>query len=467
MKSNMSLYKSLLFFENLGKMKLNEVFISLLLLFWCLLDHGVFGESVSAVEGESVTLHTDVKTNQQEKIRWYYKDTCIAQITGDLTKICTDVQCNEGTERFRDRLKLDHQTGSLTIMNTRTTDSGLYYLKIISSTSISEKIFNVTIHGFFSDGEDGVSLSLMEGDSVIFQTGVETNQQGTIKWYYNEKRIAQINGDRSRICTDVQCNNGTESFRNRLKIDQVTGSLTIKNIKTTDTGVYRLKISSRNINEKDKTLIFALRGVSAAVQSETKTKPVKEGESVTLDPGEIKNNDMMTWYFKNTLIAEITGDPSKTCTDDQCKERFRDRLKLDHQTGSLTITNTRIKDSGDYKLLINSSRVSIIRSFSVTVYDPDPTVAAGTIAAAVVIVVGCVLLLAMAAFVIFKCLRKTELPQTGQNGHAAQRGDCQQIEELPLNEQNTANVDCGNQVETPENKLSPISKKKRKQRRKR
>ncbi|KTG32028.1 hypothetical protein cypCar_00040757, partial [Cyprinus carpio] len=197
----------------------------------------------------------------------------------------------------------------------------------ISSRNINEKdktlIF--ALRGFFSDGEDGVSLSLMEGDSVIFQTGVETNQQGTIKWYYNEKRIAQINGDRSRICTDVQCNNGTESFRNRLKIDQVTGSLTIKNIKTTDTGVYRLKISSRNINEKDKTLIFALR-------------------------------------------AEISGDQSKICTDVQCDERFRDRLELDHQTGSLNIMNTRTTDSGDYKLLINSSRVSIIRSFSVTVY---------------------------------------------------------------------------------------------------
>ncbi|KTG43525.1 hypothetical protein cypCar_00047886 [Cyprinus carpio] len=82
----------------------------------------------------------------------------------------------------------------------------------------------------------------------------------------------------------------------------------------------------------------------------------------------ISSTSISEKIFNVTIHAEITGDPSKTCTDDQCKERFRDRLKLDHQTGSLTITNTRIKDSGDYKLLINSSRVSIIRSFSVTVY---------------------------------------------------------------------------------------------------
>lgn len=107
--------------------------------------------------------------------------------------------------------------------------------------------------------------------------------------------------------------------------------------------------------------------------------------------------------------------------------------------------------------------------------DPDPTVAAGTIAA---VVVGCVFLLPMVAL-IFKCLRKTELPQTGQNGAMVQGSDGQERpnednqcgqnsgEEVFLNEQNNANVNGGNQVETPEKNLSPIRKKKRKQRRKR
>ncbi len=99
-----------------------------------------------------------------------------------------------------------------------------------------------------------------------------------------------------------------------------------------------------------------------------KRKPVKEGESVTLDPGVIKTtNYTMKWYFNDIVIAEISRDQSKICTDDQCDERFRDRLKLDHQTGSLTIMNTRTTDSGDYKLQINSRRFSIIRSFGITV----------------------------------------------------------------------------------------------------
>ncbi|XP_026054585.1 uncharacterized protein LOC113040452 [Carassius auratus] len=135
---------------------------------------------VSVMEGDSVTLHTDVKTNQQVRIRWYFSDTRIAQITGDPRKICTDVQCNEGTERFRDRLKLDHQTGSLTIMNTRTTDSGDYHVETIISGSISEKIFNVTITGGSGSKEVQMKRTMeMEGASDTLNNEPPTLDQAS------------------------------------------------------------------------------------------------------------------------------------------------------------------------------------------------------------------------------------------------------------------------------------------------
>ncbi|XP_048038361.1 uncharacterized protein LOC125263384 [Megalobrama amblycephala] len=197
-------------------------------------------------------------------------------------------------------------------------------------------------------GEDE-SVSVKEGFSVTLNTNVTTGQWDIIRWYFNDTLIAHITAQ--KICTDVQCNEGTERFRDRLKVDHQTGSLIITNTTTEHAGDYKLQI--RNPQQSEKSFNITVLGVSAAEQDEIKRKTVKEGESVTLDAGVIKNpNDVMMWYFNDTLIAEITGNQSKICTDDQCDERFRDRLKLDHQTGSLNITNTRTTDSGLYILKI-------------------------------------------------------------------------------------------------------------------
>ncbi|CAM4660282.1 unnamed protein product [Leuciscus chuanchicus] len=491
-------------------------------------------DEVKRNEGESVTFDPAVARKPNDVMTWYFNDTLIAEITGDPNKTCTDVQCEEGTERFRDRLKLDHQTGSLIITNTRNTDSGEYKLLIIinnSSFSITRvKTFNLTVidvpgsglssgavagivvgvllvfagvtaaviyyrhrrtytpaaqseddadnnsphdpngiqesdvdnsphdpnviqegdadnphdpndnplenmcflginpeTGASCVGSDKVSVSVMEGDSVTLNTGVQTNQQEEITWYYNDTQIAQINGDLSYICTDVQCNEDTERFRDRLKLDHQTGSLTITNTRNTDSGEYKLKII---ISNSEKTFNVFVTGVSAAERDEVKRESVKEGESVTLDPGVIKNpNDSMMWYFNEIVIAEITGDQSKICTDVQCEERFRDRLKLDHQTGSLIITNTRNTDSGEYKLLIiiNNSSFSItsVKRFSVSVIVitsvcliPGSGLSSGAVAG---IVVGVLLVFAVAvtaAGVIYYRHRRTYTPAAQSEGNA-------------------------------------------------
>ncbi len=100
--------------------------------------------SVFVMEGDSVTIHNDFETNP-DWIRWDFHDIIIAQLRRDRGYICTDEQCNE---RFRDRLKLDNQTGSLTITNTRTTDSGYYQLRITGGRrGNSSRIFTVVVRG--------------------------------------------------------------------------------------------------------------------------------------------------------------------------------------------------------------------------------------------------------------------------------------------------------------------------------
>ncbi|XP_026111832.1 uncharacterized protein LOC113089564 isoform X2 [Carassius auratus] len=254
-----------LFFLNLEKMKL--LFVSPLL-FWCFLGHGASGvdiDEVSAMEGDSVTLYTDVKTNQQERIKWYFNDILIAEITGDQSKICTDDQCDE---RFRDRLKLDHQTGSLTITNITNTDSGEYKLLIHSSNMDSENIFSVAVHGVSAAQRDKMKRkSMKEGESVTLDSDAVKNPNDLQMWYFNDTRIAQISGDPNKTCTDVECNEGTERFRDRLKLDHQTGSLTITNITNTDSGLYELQIiSSRfSIIKTYNVSVTAVSGSSAAV----------------------------------------------------------------------------------------------------------------------------------------------------------------------------------------------------------
>ncbi|XP_067271491.1 uncharacterized protein [Pseudorasbora parva] len=213
----------------------------------------------------------------------------------------------------------------------------------------------IAVLALFVQGASDVDEVFMIGDSVTLHTPITINKQDRIKWYFQDMRIAYTFGNQTQICTDKKCK---ERFRDRLKLDDHTGHLTITNITNTDSGEYNLMINSDSKN------IFPV-SVHAAERDEVKRKSVIEGESVTLDPVVNSTNYFLTWYFNDSLIA--SGDPSQNCTDAQCEERFRDRLKLDHQTGSLTIMNITTEDSGEYKLEINSSRFSIIRSFSVSV----------------------------------------------------------------------------------------------------
>ncbi|XP_058618075.1 SLAM family member 9-like [Onychostoma macrolepis] len=96
---------------------------------------------------------------------------------------------------------------------------------------------------------------------------------------------------------------------------------------------------------------------------------VLEGDSVALNSGftEMMDDDLILWRFgaENTLIAQINVMAgSITVYDDDLGGRFRDRLKLDDQTGSLIITNIRTEHTGLYQLQTNS----VSKSFSLTVY---------------------------------------------------------------------------------------------------
>ncbi len=107
---------------------------------------GVFGESVSVMEGDSVTLNTGVtEIRFDDDILWTFgaEKSLIAKIKKN-KQIFSTYDGPDG--RFRDRLKLDNQTGSLSITNITTEHAGLYKLEIFGA-KWSSKILSVSVYG--------------------------------------------------------------------------------------------------------------------------------------------------------------------------------------------------------------------------------------------------------------------------------------------------------------------------------
>ncbi|KAI7791248.1 putative CD48 antigen-like [Triplophysa rosa] len=325
---------------------------------------GVFGvdadEVKSVMEGDSVTLHTHLTDIQRDDhILWMFEfhNTLIAEIYKQ------NVIMHDSNEIFGGRLKLDSQTGSLSITNIRLRDSGLYQLQISSNRGTSHKRFSVTVYGVFGADADEVK-SVMEGDSVTLYTDLTHIQRDDqILWMFefHNTLIAEI------YKQNVIMHDSIEIFGDRLKVDSQTGSLTITNIRLTDSGLYQLQISSDR-GTSYKRFSVTVYGVFGADADEVKS--VMEGDSVTLHTHltHIQTYDHILWMFglQETRIAEIY---KRSIDMFDSNKIFGDRLKLDSQTGSLTITNIIITDSGLYRLHISSDRGTSYKRFSVTVYD--------------------------------------------------------------------------------------------------
>ncbi|XP_056312323.1 uncharacterized protein si:ch73-44m9.1 [Danio aesculapii] len=217
------------------------------------------------------------------------------------------------------------------------------------------------INGVVSADEDEVK-SVMEGEPVTLNPDLtqikEINQK---KWSFQKK-----GSDTPQVIEDV------EIWKGRWKMDHQTGNLTINNTRTKHTGLYILKIEL-NTGPKYKRFTVTVNEVPSVIEgheAETKSLSVIEGNLVTLhtDITKLNGDELIVWRFGDegkllTKEDKETKSPPYYSTD----ERFRDRLQLNDQTGSLTIKNMKDTDAGLYTLKINSNKQILHRKFIVTV----------------------------------------------------------------------------------------------------
>uniref|UniRef100_A0A8C1Y966 Immunoglobulin domain-containing protein n=1 Tax=Cyprinus carpio TaxID=7962 RepID=A0A8C1Y966_CYPCA len=315
------------------------------------------------------------------------KDILLAKLDAE-TK---EISLYDAEERFRGRLQLDPQTGSLTITDTSTTDAGLYQLQIRGRGSMQQFILTVN-RGLSAGAVAGIVIAVLaavlaavaavviyhrrkiselqkqtlpltvsEGEDITLKLNNKINKGDEMKWMFGEGKqlniIAEIRGETGKIFTYNYAADGR--FRGRLDLDKTTGSLTIRNSRAAHSGPYTLQIKSRSGTSVH--IFFVTVNEKVTVES------VKEGDPVTLKPDpEIQRDEQMLWMFgeQDDLIAQVKAGAGEMY-DGGAGEIFRGRLELDEKTGSLSITDISAGHTGLYKLLTISSRGILIKKFRV------------------------------------------------------------------------------------------------------
>ncbi|XP_056304207.1 uncharacterized protein si:dkey-182g1.3 [Danio aesculapii] len=374
-----------------------------------LLLRGAFGaeETVSVMEGDSVTLQTNLtEILNTDTLLWAFgaKEIAVSQITrkDDLTSIYITED-----ERFNDRVLVDQKTGSITIRNIRIKHFGKYKLTI-SREKTTTKTFRVTVFAVVRETDGVKSLSVMEGDSVSLQKDSTELQKGDlIVWRFGDKGLLLAKLDVET--NETSLNADDERFRDRLKLDYQTGSLTIRNARTEHTGLYEIQIRGRESIQQFLLsvstppqprlpagaiagIIIAVLLVAACVtviivyyyrrkvsrlehmvEVKVKDKVIeKEGRTLCLKTGmDPQKDDEIKWWFNTQLIANFSGEQFTSNEGDHA--RFKGKLSAADKYGDLLIRNIRSIHSGVYKVEAKGKT----KIFIVTVEDNEVPVEVG------------------------------------------------------------------------------------------
>uniref|UniRef100_A0A8C2JBH7 Ig-like domain-containing protein n=1 Tax=Cyprinus carpio TaxID=7962 RepID=A0A8C2JBH7_CYPCA len=418
------------------------------LLICFLLAKGVFSDVVKSVlEGDSVTLHTDLTDLlKYERILWTFGPgrTRIAQINNVVNKISVYNDVLDG--KFRDRLQLDDRSGSLTVTNTTTEDSGLYELQTVGGKEVPPNTFSIIVSAplpvpvITRNSSQCPSPSSSSSSYCSLVCSVVNVGHVTLSWYKGNSLLSSISVSDLSISLSLpleveyqdknsySCviNNPISNQTHHLDISQlchtcsasdsstlyiVLGCLSALAVVAVLCGIFyyyhhrrskqaghqsqhdgeeniRLTDVTGNAGDANRLNIAGAETPDQERHSQNNTFVEKDeiksvsamvGETVTLhtDVTEIQEDELIRWKFADSKVCKLAeffviAKWDKTNNEEYLHDdnKFKDRLHLDHDTGSLVITNITPKHYGHYKLHITSEGQKISKTFNLIAHDP-------------------------------------------------------------------------------------------------
>ncbi|XP_050959732.1 SLAM family member 5-like [Labeo rohita] len=350
---------------------------------------GAFGDdtdelkSVSVIEGDSVTLHSDVKIQRDDLILWMFgpQDTRIAEIYKQVFNMFNS------NVKFGYRLQMDNQTGSLNIRNIRTEHSGFYKLTIANSRETSYRKFSVTVYARLptpvitrDSSQCSSSSERSTNQNCSLLCSVVNVSDVTLSWYkgnslLSSKSVSDLSISLSLPLEVEYQDNNTYSCVINNPISNQTKHLNITELCQTCSESFNVDlaafISAVVLVILASVMYFLYRKHKRAAQKSVfgvdtdvmTSVSVLEGDSVTLN-NDITIGGRIMWTFGSKRICIAYVFPNAIYVN---SERFG-RLKLVPGTGSLAIRNTTTADSGLYYLNVANPSEEETKTFNVNVY---------------------------------------------------------------------------------------------------
>ncbi|XP_052458815.1 uncharacterized protein LOC128017457 isoform X11 [Carassius gibelio] len=285
--------------------------------------------------GDSLELIADYPKKDLE-VLWKYNMITFAEYQNDDFQ---EVKC----ELFNDRLKMNKDSISVIVTDLKLQDSGRFSIVAENkSGQYKTKGFVLHVHGSCADPD--VELHRAVGDSLELIADYPKKDLEVL-WKYNIITFAEYQNDDFQ---EVKC----ELFNDRLKMNKDSISVTVTDLKLQDSGRFSIVAENKSGQYKTKGFVLHVHGSCADPDVELHRAV---GDSLELIADYPKKDLEALWKYNIITFAEYQNDDFQEV---KC-ELFNDRLKMNKDSITVTVTDLKLQDSGRFAIVAENKSVQL------------------------------------------------------------------------------------------------------------